>query len=66
MTTEFTVPTDSIVEFSDILAENELTNEIIGTTEDNEIIVQVEFNKSDFDAVEQLEELVGESQENEE
>ena len=66
MRTEFTVPTDSIVEFSDILAENELTNEILGTTEDNEIIVQVEFNKSDFDAVEQLEELVGESQENEE
>ena len=65
MKTEFNVPADSIIEFAEILTENELENEIIGTTDDNELVVAVHFEKSQFDIVEQLEELV-ESSETEE
>lgn len=66
MKTEFNVPTNSIIEFSEILAENELENEIIGTTDDNELIVEVRFEKSEFDAVEQLEHLVESTNDEEE
>ncbi len=66
MKTEFTISTDSIIEFAAILTENELENEIIGTTDDNELIVAVHFEKSEFDAVVQLEELVESSEEEEE
>ena len=58
MKTEFNVPENSIIEFAEILAENELTNEILGTTDDNELIVEVYFEKSEIDFVEELEELI--------
>ena len=58
MKTQFNVPADSIVEFAEILSENGLTNEIVGTTEDDELTVEVHFDKTEFDAVEQLVDLV--------
>ena len=58
MKTEFAVTVDLIVEFAEIIAENQLTNEILGTTDDNELLIEVEFDKSEFDVVEQLEELL--------
>ena len=58
MKKEYNVPLSSIIEFAEIIAENELDNEILGTTDNNELIVEVLFEKSEFDAVAQLEELV--------
>ena len=58
MKTQFNVPTDSIVEFGEILSENGLTNEIVGTTEDDELVVEVHYDKTEFDAVEELADLV--------
>ncbi|MCE9538628.1 MAG: hypothetical protein K8R85_05345 [Bacteroidetes bacterium] len=68
MKTEFEVPVNSIIEFSEILAENELENEILGTTDNDELLIEVHFDKSTFDAIEQLEKLVetANEQENEE
>ena len=65
MKTQFEVQADSIVEFAAILSENELTNEIIGVTDNDELIIEVHFDKSQFNAVEELDELV-ESNETEE
>ncbi len=66
MKSQFNVPVDSIVEFTEILTENELSNEIVGINPDNELIIEVLFEKEDFDAVEELEELLESDQEEEE
>lgn len=58
MKTEFNVPIDVMVEFAEILAEKELTNEILGTSDDGEIIIEVHFEKAEFDAVQELTDLV--------
>ena len=58
MKKEYNVPLNSIIEFAEIIAENELDNEILGITDNDELIVEVLFEKSEFDAVAQLEELV--------
>jgi hypothetical protein len=58
MKTEFTVPEDLIMEFAEILSENELTNEIIGTTEDDELIIEVHFEKAEFNTVQKLADLI--------
>lgn len=63
MKKEYNVPVDSIIEFAEIIAENELDNEILGITDNDELIVEVLFEKSEFDAVAQLEELVESEQE---
>lgn len=57
MKTQFAVPADSMFEFAEILSENQLSNEIVDTTKDDEILVDVEHGKEDFDAIEQLAEL---------
>ena len=66
MTKEFRVSTDSIVEFADLLADHDLNNEILGTTENDEVIVSVQFDKDGFDAVEELAESFESEQEDEE
>ena len=58
MKKEYNVPLSSIIEFAEIIAENELDNEILGTTDDEELIIEVHFDKTQFNAVEELEELV--------
>lgn len=71
---EFTVPQEVIVEFSDALLKQQLINEITGTTEDGEVIVEVHYEKEESDEVdvlettldELIEELEEESEEEEE
>ena len=58
MKKEYNVPLNSVIEFAEIIAENELDNEILGTTDDEELIIEVHFDKTQFNAVEELEELV--------
>ena len=65
MVTKFNVATDDIVEFVEILTENELANEIIGTTYDNKLIIEVEYSRHERDAVNELMDLV-DSEESEE
>ena len=55
---EFEVPTDCIEEFSAILGEHELNNSILGTTEDGDIHVMVEYDKEDRNTVFILDEMI--------
>ena len=57
MKIQFTVNTDNIAAFADILNENELSNKIAGSTEDGHILIDVDYNKNNRDAIEELEDL---------
>jgi hypothetical protein len=58
----FTIPKDSMVEFSDKLTDLELTNEITGITEDEEITIEVSYEPDEkqnvFDLMEWVEDNV--------
>ncbi|PLW99026.1 MAG: hypothetical protein C0594_17545 [Marinilabiliales bacterium] len=45
---EFYVPVDRIVEFSEAVSGYNLTNQIMGVSEDDEIIIYVEYFKNDI------------------
>ena len=66
MVTKFNVPADLTIEFAEILTENELTNEIIGTTDDNKLVIEVEYSRNERDAVNELMDLVDTDEEEEE
>ncbi len=57
---EFNVPADLIVEFAEVLTENELVHAITGTTADDEIIIEVDYEKSERQAIFELMELLEE------
>ena len=67
---EFKVPQDIVVEFCQELTDHSLTNEIIGTTENDEIIIEVGYDKEESKEVDELEihleSLCEELEENEE
>jgi hypothetical protein len=65
-TKEFEVPSDFIEEFAEALAENELTNEINGVTEDGEILIEVSYEKDERAAVFALTELLDDYYDDEE
>jgi len=65
-TKEFEVPTEIIAEFSDALAENNLDNEILGTNEEGEVIVQVSYEKDEREGVFALTEIIDDYFEEEE
>ena len=65
-TKEFEVPTEIIAEFSDALAENNLDNEIQGTNEEGEVIVQVSYEKDEREGVFALTEIIDDYFEDEE
>ena len=52
-----TVPADSMVEFARIIEENELDNTITGLTEDEDILVEVQYSNEERPAVYELIEL---------
>ena len=62
-TKEINVPAEIIAEFADLLAEHNLNNEILGSTEDGEIIVAVQYEKEERQAVFELLELVDDNAE---
>ncbi|PZX12868.1 hypothetical protein LX69_02824 [Breznakibacter xylanolyticus] len=51
----FEVPTELLAEFSELLSENELVNEIQGSTEDDEIIIEVSYSAKQKAAIHELE-----------
>ena len=55
---EFNVPTVVITEFAEELTNRDVSNSIIGTTEDDEIIIEVEYEKSESDLVDELETIL--------
>jgi hypothetical protein len=57
MKIEFTVHVENILEFAEVLGVNEMENKIKGITLDEELIIDVTYNKSDRDIIEELENL---------
>lgn len=57
----FEVPVDSIVEFVEMLEENELEGSIVGTGEDSEIKATVSYERENRDIILDLMELVNET-----
>jgi hypothetical protein len=55
---ELFIPTEVLAEFSEELVKRNLTNSISGTTDDGEIVIEIEYNKSETDDVDALEELL--------
>ena len=51
----FEVPTELLADFSELLSENELVNEIQGSTEDDEIIIEVSYSAKQKAAIHELE-----------
>jgi hypothetical protein len=51
MKKEFCVPSGSVKEFSDLLVENELVNEIIDSTDNDEVIIEVNYRSSQKGAI---------------
>ena len=52
---EFKVPQDVMVEFCQELTDHSLTNEITGITDENEIIIEVGYDKEETKEVDELE-----------
>jgi capsular polysaccharide biosynthesis protein len=50
---EFEVPQEAMTEFADELTNRNLNNTITGTTEDGEIIIEVEYDKDESDEVDE-------------
>lgn len=56
----FNVAIDSMLEFCAVLESNELSNEIVGVTDDDEIIIQVSYDSSERAAIFELIEITDE------
>jgi hypothetical protein len=57
-TKEFEVPTEVMAEFADTLQEHGLNNSIQSSNEDGEIVVRIEYDTDDREAVLILSELI--------
>lgn len=55
---QFDVPAERITEFVEQLVNLDLDNTITGITEDNEIVIEVDYEKQDEEAIDGLELLV--------
>jgi hypothetical protein len=55
---KFEVPSEVIGEFTEKMVELELENSIVGKTEDDEIEVEVLYEKNEADKVDELEEFL--------
>ena len=55
---EFNVHPEIIVEFVEELTSRDLSNSVTGVTEDDEIIIEVEYSKTESDEVEELESIL--------
>lgn len=56
---ELHVPTGAIIEVADLLLENEITNEIIGTdAEEDTIILEVQYEKEQRDVIHEVEDII--------
>lgn len=66
MRKQIKVEVEDIMDVADFLAENELTNEIMGITEDEEIIIEIQYSMSERHKVYELADLLEPDKEEEE
>lgn len=52
---ELYVPTEVMADFAQELASKNLSNSITGTTEENEVVVEIEYERDESDEVDELE-----------
>lgn len=57
MKIQFTVNPDNILDFAEILSENDLKNEITGKTEDDCLTIEVCCSTDDKEVLDELDEL---------
>jgi adenosine/AMP kinase len=62
-TKQFDVPADTIVEFAEILEENEMRNSILGVNGEGEIQVEVEYDREERSGILELMELMDDEDE---
>jgi hypothetical protein len=62
-TKQFDVPADTIVEFAEVLEENEMRNSILGVNSEGEIQVEVEYDREERSGILELMELMDEEDE---
>lgn len=55
---EFEVPSEVMAEFATEMAERDLDNKVVGTTEDGEILVEILYEKEETKVVDELEEIL--------
>ena len=55
---EFAVPSEVMAEFANELAERDLDNKVVGTSEDDEILVEVSYEKEETQVVDELEAIL--------
>ncbi len=60
---EFAVPSEVMAEFAEKLANQNLDNEIVGTNDDFEVLVEVEYEKDQSKEIDELEEYLNELRE---
>ena len=62
---ELIIPVDVILEVVDVLLENDIDNEIIGTDEENDtLIIEVQYEKEQRSFIHQIEDLIADEEEN--
>lgn len=66
MRKQIKVEVEDIMDVADFLAENELTNEIMGITDDEEIIIEIQYTMSERHKVYELADLLEPDDEDEE
>jgi hypothetical protein len=57
---EFHVNPEVILEFTEELTDRELTNSLIGITDDGEIIIEVQYEKAEQEEIDELENVLEE------
>ncbi len=56
---ELHVPTGAIIDVADVLLENEITNEIIGTEPDEDaVILEVQYDKEQREVIHEVEDII--------
>ncbi len=55
---EFEVPSEVMAEFAEEMASRDLDNKVIGTNEDNEIVVEVNYEREESKSVDELEKIL--------
>lgn len=55
---EFEVPSEVMAEFTDEMVSRDLDNKVTGTNEDNEILVEVIYEKEESKSVDELEKIL--------
>ena len=55
---EFELPSEVMAEFADEMASRDLDNKVVGTNEDNEIVVEVNYEKEESKSVDELEKIL--------